>query len=102
MKAVSAVLGLSLLAAPASFAATEEPAAEFLLFHHVCITGYSVAACGCAFPLLAHHVPGTRLNAELKAHGGAFFARSPLASYVKAMLRICAPQRPNMSVEAVD
>jgi hypothetical protein len=102
MKTVSTVLGLSLLAAPASFAAAEEATAEFLLFHHICITGYSVTACSCAFPLLAHHVPGDRLNGELKAHGGEFFARSPLASFVKGMLQICAPTRPNIGAEARD
>jgi len=100
MRTLSAVLGLSLLASPAALAAAEEATAEFLLFHHICITGYSVTACSCAFPLLAHHVPGDRLNAELKAHGGEFFSRSPLASFVEGMLQICAPKRPNISAEA--
>jgi hypothetical protein len=99
---VSAVLGLSLLVPPASFAAAAEAPAEFLLFHHICITGYSVTACNCAFPLLAQHVPGDRLNAELNAHGGAFFSRSPMASLVVGMIRICAPQKPNVAAEARD
>jgi hypothetical protein len=102
MKAVSAALGLSLLASPVSTAAAEEPTAEFLLFHHICITGYSVTACSCTFPLLVRHVPGGQLNAELRAYGGEFFARSPMASFVKEMLQVCAPKRPNMGAEARD
>lgn len=102
MKTVSAGLALSLLAMPATLGAAEEPTAEFLLFHHVCITGYSVMACSCAFPLLVNQVSGNRLNAELKAHGGAFFSRSPMASLVVGMIRICAPQKPNVAAEARD
>lgn len=100
MKTVGAVLGLAMLASPADLAAAAEPTAEFLLFHHVCITGYSVTACSCAFPLLVKHVPGDRLNSELKAHGGEFFANSPLASFAKEMLQVCAPQRPNIGAAA--
>jgi hypothetical protein len=102
MRSASAVLALSLLASPAGLAAAEESPPEFLLFHHICITGYSVTACSCAFPLLVHHVPGYRLNAELKAHGGEFFSRSPLASFAKEMLQICAPKRPNIAAEVRD
>ena len=100
MRHASAVLSLSLWATSASLAPAAEPAPEFVLFHHVCITENSVAACSCAFPLLALHVPGDRLNAELKTHGGEFFVRSPLASLVEQMVRICAPKRPNISSEA--
>jgi hypothetical protein len=42
------------------------------------------------------------LNAELRAYGGEFFARSPMASFVKEMLQVCAPKRPNMGAEARD
>jgi hypothetical protein len=97
MKIASAALALCLLTSPVGVAAAEEPTAEFLLFHHICITGYSVSACSCAFPLLVHHLPGDQVNAELKAHGGEFFSRSPMASLVVGMIQICAPQKPNVA-----
>jgi hypothetical protein len=100
MKIASAALALCLFTSPAGVAAAEEPTAEFLLFHHICITGHNVSACSCAFPLLVRYVSGDRLNAELKAHGGDFFARSPMASLVVRMIQICAPQRPNIGAEA--
>jgi len=102
MKIATAVTALGLLISPASLAAAEEVAAESLLFHHICLTAYSVAACSCVLPLLMVRVPGDRLNAELKAHGGEFFSRSPMAALVVSMIQICAPQKPNVAAEARD
>lgn len=100
MTTARTVLATCLLTLPPSMAVAEEAPAEFLLFHHICITAYSVTGCSCVFPLLVHHVPGHRLSAELRAHGGEFFSRSPLASVVEAMIQICVPKRPNIGAEA--
>ncbi len=87
---IAFALALGLAVSPASLAAADDAAPESLLFHHICRSAYAQPACRCALPLLASRIANAELNAELRAHGGAFFARSPKAPLVVAMIDICA------------